>query len=852
MRAIKTSEQLEKELTAAQQQIAELKAAEISSRETAKRLQALYAITSILAESAISNNAVKRILQVICESLGWVVGAVWSVDREANVLRCVEIWHVPEIDLPDFEKGCREHTFSPGVGLPGSIWTSGKPAWISDVVGIANFPRRLIATKAGLRGAIAIPILVGGEITGVMEFFSQEIRQPDEILLQSLTTFGSQIGQYIERIRVEEQLRHRERELTDFFENAALGLHWVGSDGRILWANQAEMDMLGYSKEEYFGRNIADFHADRNVIDDILRRLSSCETLHSYEARLKCKDGSIKTVLISSNVSWEDGKFAHTRCFTRDITERKLAEEALRESEGRFRAAFNHDRIGMAFTDLKGRFLEVNPAYCRITGYTEQELSLTDFQSITHPEDLKANIQLIEDMQAEKISGFMIENRYIRKDGSLVWVQNSVSVQPSFFAWISYDITGIKEIEKERSQLLIREQEARREAEEANRTKDEFIAIVSHELRTPLTAMLGWVRLMRNGKLDQQSSVRALETIERNVKAQAQLIEDLLDISRIVTRKLQIHFQQVELDTVIKEAVDSIRPAADAKHIHIRTIFDSGARLVSGDIDRLRQIIWNLLSNSIKFTPEGGSIEVQLEKGKDRLEVTVKDTGQGIKPEFLPFIFDRFRQADVSNARTHGGLGLGLAIVKHLVELHGGTIKADSPGEEKGATFTIQLPYIQEKPHSHTLDHKRGDNKIAAISSELVGLNILVVDDELDTRELIKTILEQSGASVMVATSAAEALEQLQKSWPDLLISDIAMPEADGYELISKVRIMERGDKLPAVALTAHARVEDRIRVLSAGFQMHVPKPIEPDELVTIIAGLTKVIGKDSGNSSLL
>jgi signal transduction histidine kinase len=382
---------------------------------------------------------------------------------------------------------------------------------------------------------------------------------------------------------------------------------------------------------------------------------------------------------------------------------------------------------------------------------------------------------------------------------------------------------------------------AMQEAEEANRMKDEFLATLSHELRTPLNAMLGWAQVLRMGKLDPAASARALETIERNARAQAQLIADLLDVSRIITGKLRLDFQPVELRRIVDAALDSVRPAADAKGIRLGVSLGPLASPVLGDADRLQQVIWNLLSNAIKFTPRDGAVEVRLRQNGASAEVRVSDTGAGIRPDFLPYVFDRFRQAESTITRSHGGLGLGLSIVRHLVELHGGTVEVQSEGEGKGATFSVLLPVRPAVAETPVLVESKAAEASPWGRTELLrGLCVLVVEDEEDTRELLITALEQCGAEVLAAASTAEALARLDERPPDVLVSDLAMPDEDGYALIRKVRARpaERGGRVPAAALTAYARAEDRVRSLAAGFQMHVPKPIDPAGLVSMVAAL--------------
>jgi PAS domain S-box-containing protein len=392
-------------------------------------------------------------------------------------------------------------------------------------------------------------------------------------------------------------------------------------------------------------------------------------------------------------------------------------------------------------------------------------------------------------------------------------------------------------------QLLARAEGARVDAEAANRMKDEFLATLSHELRTPLTAMVGWTRLMRSGALDPATVQRALETIERNARLQTQLIEDLLDVSRIITGKLRLETRPVLLGPVIDAAVDAVRLAAEAKGLTVESVVDASVGTVIGDPDRLQQVVWNLLSNAIKFTPPGGRVEVHLRRADRDAEIRVIDTGSGVDPDFIPFLFERFRQADSSSTRAHGGLGLGLAIVRHLVEMHGGTVRAESPGPGEGATFIVQLPlaapFAPPLPMLPAAGVTAGAGAPPAMPN-LAGIRAVVVDDEIDARELVATILEQSGVHVTVVASAREALAAMAEASPDVLVADIGMPDEDGYWLIRQLRELDvtRAGHVPAIALTAYARAEDRLRLLAAGFQLHVPKPVDPIELATVVAAV--------------
>ena len=403
-----------------------------------------------------------------------------------------------------------------------------------------------------------------------------------------------------------------------------------------------------------------------------------------------------------------------------------------------------------------------------------------------------------------------------------------------------------------KDELLMREQMIRAEAEAANRAKDEFLSILSHELRTPLNAILGWSAMLRQRTLSQDKVLRALETIERNAKSQAQLIEDILDISRIITGKLRLQARPVNLVPVIESAIESVRLAAEAKSIRLQSVLDSQAGLLLGDANRLQQVLWNLLSNALKFTPKDGRVEIRLKRVNSHAEITVSDTGLGISSDFLPFVFDRFRQHDSTTTRSYGGLGLGLAIVRQLVELHGGTVTVVSPGIGQGTTFTVTLPAMiipQPPSDPEPLNSIVKTKPRVEASPSLEGLQILVVDDEADALELLSTILQNNGAEVIAVASVKQALTIIETATnrsPHVLVSDIGMPDEDGYSLIRKLRQLEaqRGGKLPAIALTAYAGSDDRRQALLAGFQMHLTKPVDAAELVAVVASLT---GRTSG-----
>ena len=401
---------------------------------------------------------------------------------------------------------------------------------------------------------------------------------------------------------------------------------------------------------------------------------------------------------------------------------------------------------------------------------------------------------------------------------------------------------AVREAAAEHEQRLVAEAK-RAEAQTANQAKDEFLAMLSHELRTPINAVYGWVHMLRAGQVAADARERALDAIMRNAHAQVQLIDDLLDVSRIVSGKMRLDVRPVDLKAVVEAALDAVRPAADGKGIRLQAVLDPGAGPLTGDPDRLQQVVWNLLTNAVKFTPKGGRVQVHLQRVNSHVEIVVSDTGQGISAEMLPVIFDRFWQADRGPTRTHKGLGLGLALVRHLVEAHGGTVTAQSVGEGTGATFIVRLPVTLAKLDSATVERVHPTARVLMptyIGPGLEGVRVLVVDDDLDALDLATAILTAARAEVRTCQSAAEALGVFRDWRPDVLIADIEMPVEDGLSLIRKIRALEpaEGGKVPAIALTAYGRVEDRLRTLSAGFSMHVPKPVDPSELTTVVASL--------------
>ncbi|MDF5719277.1 MAG: response regulator [Rhizonema sp. PD37] len=688
----------------------------------------------------------------------------------------------------------------------------------------------------------------------------------------------------------EEKLRQSEQKFRAIFNQTFQYVGLLEVDGTVIEVNQSALDFADLELTDVAGLLFWEtpWWTLSTKTQEQLQAAVACAAAGEfvrYEVEIRGVGEQVTTIDFSIKPIKDDmGKVLQLLPEGRDITARKQAQKALQESEERFRqlAENIHDVFWMS-EPQKRQFIYVSPAYEELWGHSCESLHV-DFMgwlNAIHPEDR----QRVETAFFEKaLQGeYDEEYRIIRPDGSVCWIrERGFPIEDEFneihrVAGIAEDISDRKLAEAERDHLFELEQKARNAAETSNRIKDEFLATLSHELRTPLNSILGWSKMLRSRNLDPATVARALETIERNAKLQTQLIEDLLDISRILRGKIHLNVSTVDLATSIEAAIDTVYLAAQAKSIDLRfsivperELWDLDFRLgantgtsnieiskqkllVAGDSNRIQQILWNLLSNSIKFTPTGGRVEIRLEhiqQSQDHnsshtptvhhfAKITVSDTGKGISADFLPYVFESFRQADGSMTRNQSGLGLGLAIVRHLVELHGGTILAASLGEEQGATFTVMLPLLEKS------DGENGLNSYCETtlhSQPLLGVKILIVDDESDSREFLTFMLEQYGAVVFSAATATEALEKLEQFKPDLLISDIGMPSKNGYALIREVRArsQEQGGGILAIALTAYARDEDSKQTLAAGFQRHMSKPVQPTVLVTAISSLIK------------
>lgn len=515
------------------------------------------------------------------------------------------------------------------------------------------------------------------------------------------------------------------------------------------------------------------------------------------------------------------------------------AEEAMRKSEAKFRAVFEQALSGIALLSDQMIYLEANPAMCRILGRTRGEI-VGKHLSAFIPAECEHDVAQITS-PLESTGGWRGALPAIHSDGKRVELEWSISIHslPGVRLAIVTDIS-------ERERLLASERAARAEAERANRLKDDFLATLSHELRTPLNSIVGWSHLLMRPDIARSEVVEGVEVIERNARAQAQLIDDLLDVSRITSGKLRLNVQPVDPTATVNAALETVMPAANAKSISIERALDSRAGLIMWDPSRLQQVVWNLVNNAVKFTPRGGRIKVQLDRIESLVQIAVSDNGRGIRPDFLPHLFERFRQEDSSTRRGQGGLGLGLAIVKHLIEMHGGTVVAQSEGEGLGSTFTVRLPVAAVQSAAGQVGPDDVGKQVAPPKPSLprvslAGCRVVVVDDDADARELIRRVLGEAGADVVDVSNVPQALDTIDRFKPNVLISDIGMPGEDGYDLIRQVRQRGHGSKsLGAIALTAFARDEDRERAIAAGFQTYLSKPVEIEDLVAATASLVR------------
>ncbi|MBD1846029.1 PAS domain-containing protein [Cyanobacteria bacterium FACHB-63] len=645
-----------------------------------------------------------------------------------------------------------------------------------------------------------------------------------------------------DRKRAEMLLSQQYAEIEAIYNTAPIGLAVLDLNYRFVRINPKLAEINGRSVEDHLGRSV------REIVPTVAEQLEPIfqQILATGEPVLNLEISGETPAQPGQRRVWleswfllrdSNGEVIGINAVVQEITRRKQSEAKLSESEERLRLALVAANQGLYDLNVQTGETIVSLEYAQMLGYDPETFCETNaaWRERLHPDDWEAVSRNYEDYISGKRSDYRVEFRQRTRSGNWKWILSLGKIvawdaegQPLRMLGTHTDIDDRKAAEAEREQLLLREQAAREEAERANRIKDEFLAVLSHELRTPLNPILGWVKLLKAGKLDADRTQQALATIERNAQLQTQLIDDLLDVSRILRGKLTLNAQPVNLKTVIEAAIETVRLAAEAKSIEIDTAFDEiGA--VLGDPGRLQQVVWNLLTNAVKFTPPHGRVKVELTATATHAQIQVVDTGKGIAPEFLPQVFEQFRQADSSTTRRFGGLGLGLAIARQLVELHGGTIAAASAGEGQGATFTVCLPLAS------AIASRSGEFAAAnpPTSASLEGVRVLLVDDETDARDLAQFILQQEGAIVLSAASATMALQILQGSTVDLLVSDIGMPDCDGYQLLKAIRAC--GHRFPAIALSAYAGELNQAKSRQAGFKRHLSKPLDPALLIATI-----------------
>ncbi len=698
-----------------------------------------------------------------------------------------------------------------------------------------------------------------------------------------------------DRKRTEQELRSSEESFRALFAEALDGVLILDDERRYVDANPAACKLLGLPHQHLLSLSLDDFTGPlaQSVLVERNWRAFLRHGEDRGELRIFLPDGSIRDVEYAAKANFIPGRHLS---IIRDITERKRADRH-RAAEHRVTAvlaeAISFEQAGPrvleavceSFVWPLGAIwaLDADTGLLRPVHFWQslKDSSLEEiFRTIAFlpgtglPGRVFASGQPLWAARLAQAADPLPDSLASRKDLDALAIPIRTPGQVAAVMEFFYPRTDPPEAElatafqsiasqigqcierwraeKERAEMLAREQAARAEAERASRLKDQFLAVMSHELRTPLTAILGYARLLRNRRMEEPLVPMALETIERNARLQAQLIEDLLDHTRIRAGKIRLDLFPVDLALIVGNSTDAIRVAAEAKKLHVTAALPSRPAPVAGDTGRLQQIVSNLLHNAVKFTPEGGAIEVRLEQSGAHARVIVKDNGIGIGPEFLPYVFEAFRQADETNRRSYGGLGLGLNLVRHLVEMHGGSVSAESEGEGQGATFTVTLPLCATTAAAEASDlttpKAAGRETLVAIPVSLDGLRVLAVDDHSDTRDFLTTVLQQFGAQVISVETAQSALEAVSKCSPDVLLSDLAMPGEDGYALIRKVRALPaaKGGQTPAIALTAHAELAERARALEAGYNMHLPKPVDPAALATAVAVLVKGLGKQA------
>jgi PAS domain S-box-containing protein len=844
-------------------------ARDISDRKRAERHRsARAAVLQVLAQARSLHDAVSQILPAFCDLLGWTVGTLWVVvtaDAEEQFLSCLDVWQAPDSDCEPFVEATQQARFTRDSSLPGRVWTAEQPVWVRDVTVDEGFLRREAAAACGLHTGFACPIVVDAAVTGVIEFFSRELREPEPDLLESLSTIAGLIAQFLERQRAVNRLRESERELSDFFENASVGLQWVGADGTILRVNRAELELLGYTSEEYVGRHIAEFHVDQPVIEDILARLHRGEVLRDFPARMRRKDGSICDVLIDSSGLFQGDRFIHSRSFIRDVTQRKRSEET-----SRFLARASAELASLvdsASTLQKLAALSV-PFFADWCVIDMQQPGGTLHRSaVAHVDPDKVQLarelherfppdpdaprgawQIIRTGQSEiiaEITDDLLEatvpnpeqRDMIRRLGLRSYIGVPIEARGKVLGAIIFisaesrrrygeDDLAVAEDLAHRAGVAIENVQLYQQVCDADRRKDEFLAMLAHELRNPLAPIRSGLELLALHDDGQQETVQLMQ---EQVGHLVRLVDDLLDVSRIVRGKVVLRQQTVALHEAVKRSAEAAAPTVRERKQELTVDLSDEPLCVHADRVRLAQILDNLLSNASKYTDCGGRIELSVQPRDGRAVITVRDSGIGIEPELLPHVFELFTQSSRALDRAQGGLGIGLTLVRNLVGMHGGTVSARSEGTGMGSEFTVTFPIAE------AVDNAAPPEELP--ETDGTPRRVLVVDDNVGAARLLSLLIDRLGRhQVEIAHDGPAALRRLEEFEPDVVLLDIGLPGMDGYEVGRAIRANPEFQHVLLAAVTGYGQVEDQRRSREAGFDEHLVKPMSVDTLLALLA----------------
>lgn len=832
-----------------------------------------HAVTMALAATDSPDAAARQLIAAACEHLDWDIGAVWTLDASETSLRLVEVWQRPDRRHDKFAATAREITFTRGVGLPGRVWLHQNAVWIEDVTRDDNFPRAAVAELSGLHAALAFPILLGTRFLGVIEFFHRRIQPPDPELLATMSAIGVQAGLFIERWRAQEALRHREHELTDFLESAAIGIQWVEADGTIAWANRALLELLGYERTEFVGHNILEFHVERATARDALVRLVQSDAVTDVETRLRAKNGSTRDVHLSSNVYREGGRFAYTRCFVRDVTESKRAEQATKflADAGSLLAAL--DEPESTLQEMATLAVPMFADWC-VVRMVEPDDTLR-VVAIRHIDEAKAELAATIYERYPQRSTLKFGASHIAQTGSAELVSE---LTPALLRATAHDdehyalleqlaiisymgvplrvrgrvvgviVFGMAESRRrfDGADLAVAEEIARRaslalenaqlyaEVRLADRRKDEFLAMLAHELRNPLAPICSALDVLKLPGVEAASVDEAHQLIDRQVRHLVRLVDDLLDLSRIMQGKIELRMERVDLVETVRRALETASPVVQAGEHELEIALPDESIFVDADPVRLVQILSNLINNAAKYTERGGKISVRCELDGRLGVVRVRDTGIGIAGHMLAPIFEPFFQADDAIRRAQGGMGMGLSLARRLAERHGGSIRAMSSGIGKGSEFIVRLPAIVV---GSTASEVQPASRVAEKEPIALGRRrMLVVDDNPDVAQSLAMLLRLTGQDVRVANDGPTAIELARSETPEVVFLDLGMPDMDGFAVARAFRADPGLRGCTLIALTGWGQDEDRRRTHEAGFDHHLVKPASVADVQRILS----------------